>query len=225
MLGDVREELDAVVAAERRGIERRLAEAGSDRGDEDLRRMLSDMAARRQAELDALPEDLGDRIRGLRDYDFLEPAARERFEALLDRLGRQVLDSWFEGLSESIRGATPDQLAANREMVRDLDRLLRERLDGREPDQSEVDEFLGRHGAFFPGAKDPRRHRRAARRPDGCDAVAPGVDDARTAGRAAVDDGRAPARRSAALGPRPARVDARPAAARRARPTVAVQRR
>ncbi|MBA2570591.1 MAG: VWA domain-containing protein [Chloroflexi bacterium] len=154
VLAEVREELEAIVATERRGIERRLAEGASgSSGDEALRAMLSEMTARRQADLDALPADAGERIRALRDYDFLEPSARERFDALVDRLGSQVLDSWFEGLSEAIRGATPEQLTANREMVRDLDRLLRERLDGREPDQDRVDTFLSRHGGFFPGAR------------------------------------------------------------------------
>ena len=38
-------------------------------------------------------------------------------------------------------------------MVRDLDRLLRERLEGNEPEQDEVDEFLAQHGGFFPGAQ------------------------------------------------------------------------
>lgn len=154
VLADVREELDAIVSTERRGIERRLSEAaGGDAGDESLRRMLTDVAASRQDQLDGLPPDLGDRIRALRRYDFLEPSARERFEALVDRLGRQVLDGWFGGLSEAIRKATPDQLAANREMVRDLDRLLRERLDGKEPSQARVEAFLARHGGFFPGAR------------------------------------------------------------------------
>lgn len=154
VLADVREELEAIVGTERRGIERRLAEAaGGDAGDESLRRMLSEMAARRQSELDLLPTEAGERIRALRDYDFLEPAARDRFAALLERLGRQVLDSWFEGLSEAIRGATSEQLAANREMVRDLDGLLRDRLEGREPEPARVDAFLARHGGFFPGAR------------------------------------------------------------------------
>ncbi|CAN5593450.1 VWA domain-containing protein [soil metagenome] len=154
VLADVREELEAIVSTERRGIERRLSEAASgDAGDESLRRMLSDLSARRQEELDALSPDPGEWIRALRGYDFLEPSARERFEALVDRLGRQVLDGWFGGLSEAIQNATPEQLAANREMVRDLDRLLRERLDGGEPSQERVDAFLAQHGGFFPGAR------------------------------------------------------------------------
>ncbi len=154
VLADVREELDAIVGTERRGIERRLAEAaGGDAGDESLRRMLTEMSTRRQEELSAMPSDPGGLIGALRDYDFLEPSARERFEALVERLGRQVLDGWFEGLSEAIRDASPEQLAANREMVRDLDRLIRERLDGGEPSPERVAAFLAQHGGFFPGAR------------------------------------------------------------------------
>ncbi|MDQ3554424.1 MAG: hypothetical protein M3395_08450, partial [Chloroflexota bacterium] len=154
VLADVREELEAIVSTERRGIERRLAEAaGGDAGDASLRRMLTEMSARRQDELSAMPPDPGGLIGALRDYDFLEPSARERFQALVERLDRQVLDGWFDGLSEAIRDASPEQLAANREMVRDLDGLLRERLDGGEPSQERVAAFLARHGGFFPGAR------------------------------------------------------------------------
>lgn len=183
VLGDVRRELDEVIAEERRGIDRRLeasvdpstpaaepgteapAEESPDAGagatpdpgtgagrtdDAALRRMLREVAARRRDQLDGLPADVGGRIRGLEEYDFLEPAARERFEALVERLRGQVLDQYVAGLSEAIKGMTPEDLAANREMVRDLNRLLQERLAGREPDPSQ---FLRDHGRFFPGAK------------------------------------------------------------------------
>lgn len=151
VLGDVQAELDGIVAVERRGIERRLA--GSPGDTPELGRLAADLAARRQERLDALPADIGDRIRELSDYDFLEPEARERFDRLLQQLRGQVLDAAFQGMSQAIAGATPEQLAANREMVRDLDRLLTRRLQDDEPTQSEVDDFLARHGAFFPGAR------------------------------------------------------------------------
>ena len=155
VLGDIREELAAIVAAERRGIERRMAGgAGEEAGrDPDLERLAADLAARRQQRLDSLPTDVGERIRALGDYDFLEPEARDRYRALVDRLQGQVLDAAFQGMSDAIRGATPEQLAANREMVRDLDGLLSRRLAGDEPAQSDVDTFLSRHGGFFPGAR------------------------------------------------------------------------
>ncbi|HEX5465761.1 MAG TPA: VWA domain-containing protein [Candidatus Limnocylindrales bacterium] len=150
VMKDVRERLKEVVDTERRGLERRLAEARAAEADPELRRMLGQMAGRRVSQLEALPEDAGARIRALQDYDFLEPEARERFEALLDELRHQVLDRQFQGLADQIKGMTPDSLAANRAMVRELDRLLQERLEGGDPDATD---FLSRHGAFFPGAR------------------------------------------------------------------------
>ena len=161
VLGDIRAELEDIVAEERAGIERRLeaassspdaGPAGDDAQQEDpaLRTMLRDVAAKRLDHLDSLPPDVGARIRGLQDYDFLEPSARERFDELVQRLQRQVLDQYVAGLSEAIQGITPEDLAANREMVRDLNELLRERMAGGDPDASE---FLAKHGRFFPGAR------------------------------------------------------------------------
>ena len=113
--------------------------------------MLRDVAAKRLDKLDALPRDVGDQIRQLREYDFLESHARERFDALVERLTGTVLDQYMRGLSDAIQSMTPDDLAANREMVRDLNQLLQERLDGGDPDASE---FLAKHGSFFPGARN-----------------------------------------------------------------------
>jgi uncharacterized protein with von Willebrand factor type A (vWA) domain len=173
VLADVRQELDEIVAQERAGIERRLDEAAAPQNtarsdgspaepqdapahpsqDAALRAMLRDAAARRIDQLDALPRDVGNRIRKLEEYDFMEPPARDRFNALTERLRKQTLDRFVNGLSEAIQGTTPEDLDANREMVRDLNSLLEERLEGREPSQDEVDDFLAKHGRFFPGAR------------------------------------------------------------------------
>src|SRR4029079_19185484 len=162
VLADVRAELEEIVADERSGIERRLDEAAnppptnrttSEASDAALRKMLRDAAARRLDQLESLPRDIGKRIRSLEEYDFMEPSARERFQALTERLRQQTLDRFVEGLSQAIQGTTPEDLQANREMVRDLNSLLEERLDGREPSQDQVDEFLSKHGGFFPGAR------------------------------------------------------------------------
>jgi uncharacterized protein with von Willebrand factor type A (vWA) domain len=150
VMSDIRRELDEIVAAERRGVERRLAgtEAGANR--DEMNAIASALAARRQQQLSQLPDDVGGRLRALSDYDFLEPEPRERFEALLDKLRRQVLDAHFAGLSDAIKSVTPESLAANREMVRELNALLQERLSGGDPDPSD---FLRRYGPVFPGAK------------------------------------------------------------------------
>ena len=118
--------------------------------DPDLQKLLRDVAAKRLDQLDALPRDVGARIRDLREYDFLEPDARARFDELVERLGKQVLDQFVGGMSDAIRSMTPEDLAANREMVRDLNELIRERIGGGDPD---VRDFLAKHGRFFPGAQ------------------------------------------------------------------------
>ena len=151
VLGDIRRELEEIVTEERGGVERRLEQSSqAGEGEADLRAMLRDLAAKRLDQLDGLPRDVGERIRDLRDYDFLEPEARRRFDELLERLGKQVLDQFVGGMSDAIQSITPEDLAANREMVRDLNALIRERIGGNEPD---VREFLAKHGRFFPGAQ------------------------------------------------------------------------
>ncbi|MGP1675068.1 MAG: vWA domain-containing protein [Candidatus Limnocylindrales bacterium] len=150
VLGDIRRELEEIVAEERGGVERRLEQSSQvDEGEADLRAMLRDLAAKRLDQLDGLPRDVGERIRDLRDYDFLEPEARRRFDELVERLGKQVLDQFVGGMSDAIQSMTTEDIAANREMVRDLNALIRERIGGNDPD---VREFLAKHGRFFPGA-------------------------------------------------------------------------
>ena len=158
VLRDVRQELQEIVDQERAGVQRRLDEASQAGGnastagdpEPDLRAMLREVAARRLDQLDALPPDVGERIQGLQDYDFLEPGARQRFDDLVKRLQQQVLDQYVAGMSDAIRSITPQDLAANREMVRELNELIRERIAGGDPDAAE---FLARHGRFFPGAR------------------------------------------------------------------------
>src|SRR4029079_59833 len=72
------------------------------------------------------------------------------FEELRKKLQGQVLDQFVQGMSQAIQSMTPEDLAANREMVRDLNELIRERIGGGDPDATE---FLAKHGQFFPGAR------------------------------------------------------------------------
>ncbi|MGH2511952.1 MAG: VWA domain-containing protein [Candidatus Limnocylindrales bacterium] len=151
VMGDIRVELEQVVQAERAAIDRRLAAAGSAEGapSAELNELLRETAARRLDRLDSLPADLGGQVRALEEYDFFDSAARTRFEALVERLRRSILDRYAAGMADAVRSVSPDDLAANRAMVRDLDQLLQQQLAGAEPNPSE---FLARHGSFFPGA-------------------------------------------------------------------------
>ncbi|HEU0242886.1 MAG TPA: VWA domain-containing protein [Candidatus Limnocylindrales bacterium] len=157
-LADVRRQLDEIVEQERAGVQRRLDEtepgAGAgDAPDPELSRMLRSIAAKRLDSLDALPPDVGARVRALQDYDFIDGDARRRFEELVDGLRRSMLDRLSQGLADAVKSMRPEDLEPQREMVRDLNGLLERRAMGDEPPQPDVDAFLARHGAFFPGAR------------------------------------------------------------------------
>ncbi|OAA24237.1 uncharacterized protein with a von Willebrand factor type A (vWA) domain [Frankia sp. EI5c] len=156
----------------RRAVERRRREARSrgrlDGTLEEVRRLLDtavgqeraalfpdpgDEARMREAELDALPSDAARAVRELADYDWRSPQARETYEQISDLLRREVLDAQFRGMKQALQGASPRDLARVREMVGDLNDLLEARGRG-EDTQARFEEFMRRHGEFFP--ENPR---------------------------------------------------------------------
>ena len=247
-LADVRQELDEIVDA---GAGRRPAAARRARADAASRagrrrrggrgrrpddgptrrptpsceRMLRDVAAKRlDSSTRCRPTSAPD-PRGSRTTTSWTGDARERFETLVERLREQMLDRCVDGPGRRDQGDDARRTSPrNREMVRDLNQLLAraDRAASRPPD---VDEFLAKHGQFFPGAQTlddviEQLAERMAAMQSLLRSLTPGA-----ARRAPGHDGRAAARRPAALGPRPAGREPRPAAARRAGRARAVQRR
>jgi uncharacterized protein with von Willebrand factor type A (vWA) domain len=125
----------------------------SGEGNEDLtpeqkRKMLEMIAQRKQDYLDKLPKDIPGQIKGLSEYDFMDDHAREKFQELLDSLQQQMMQQFFQGMQQSLRNMTPEDIAKMREMIRDLNQMLRDRQQGLEPD---FDSFMQKHGEYFPG--------------------------------------------------------------------------
>src|SRR5438270_1689808 len=127
----LKEKLDDVKRLEREGLERRRA---AEAPNEPLRQAMERLAQDRLAQLDALPEDFGRAVRALKDYEFVEPKAAEKYQELLKELQQQVLGSYFKNMREALQNLTPEQLERTRQMIRDLNRALKERMDGGEPD-------------------------------------------------------------------------------------------
>jgi uncharacterized protein with von Willebrand factor type A (vWA) domain len=118
---------------------------------QNLHKMLEERAARKQEFLDNLPEDTAGQIAQLRDYDFMDPEARARFEQLLAQLQQQVMQSYFQGMQQGIQNMTPEDLKGVRDMVKDLNEMLEKRANG-QPDGFQ--EFMDKHGQFFPGVEN-----------------------------------------------------------------------
>jgi uncharacterized protein with von Willebrand factor type A (vWA) domain len=122
-------------------------------GDDDLtpeqkRKMLEMIAKRKQEYLDKLPQDVPGQIKGLSEYDFMDDEAREKFKELMDGLQQQMMQQFFQGMQQSLQNMTSEDIAKMREMIRDLNKMLRERQEGLEPD---FDAFMQKHGEYFPG--------------------------------------------------------------------------
>ena len=159
VLDDVNARLDEILAQERAGLERRMHEAeqraldAAPGPDQDQARMAEQVMRRttrqRTNRLDALPDTLAGRLNGLRDYEFMDDAARDAFNELTDELRQQMLQTYFQGLKDGVQKVTPEDLAAIREMVRDLNALLEKHASGADTTE-EFGRFMAQHGQYFP---------------------------------------------------------------------------
>src|SRR5918994_5284648 len=159
VLDDLNRRLDEILDQERAGIERRLHGAeqraldAPPGGEQDQARMAEQVmrrtARQREYRLYSLPETLGGRIHGLRDYEFMDDRARDAFNELTDELRQQMLQTYFQGLKEGVQQVTPEDLAGIRDMVRDLNALLEKHAAGADT-TDDFNAFMAQHGQYFP---------------------------------------------------------------------------
>ncbi len=134
-LEDIAKKLDDVVKTEREGIERDLK--GRER-------------EKRQQALAKIPPDAAGRLRELQSYDFADATAEQKFQDLLASLRAQAMQPFMQGMKNALGNMTPEDLRRMREMIQDLNRMLRERAEGGEPD---FEKFKQKWGSQFPGAE------------------------------------------------------------------------
>ncbi|RAN76092.1 hypothetical protein B5P43_24145 [Bacillus sp. SRB_336] len=135
-LEEVRKLLDAAVLAERKQLARDVDMDDTDR-------------AFREMQLENLPPSTAAAVNELASYDWQSSEARESYERIKDLLGRELLDQRFAGMKQALEGATEEDRAAVEAMLRDLNELLEKHRRGEDTEQ-EFQEFMARHGEFFP---------------------------------------------------------------------------
>ena len=148
IFAELGEKLAEVKRLEREGLDRRERQETSDLA---LKSAMANLARERRAQLDALPDDVGRAIRQLKDYEFVEPKAAAKYAELLQQLQQQVLGSYFKNMRDSLKDLTPERMERTRQMLRDLDRALRERMEGGDPD---FEAFQRQYPELAGGAKD-----------------------------------------------------------------------
>ena len=154
VLDDIKQKLDKILQTEREGIDRRVEEARekaqSGQAPESYRQAMEHAAAEHRKSLDELPPTPAGRIQGLQGYEFMDPDAHRMFWELMKGLQQQMLQPFLSNMQKALGNMTPQDLERMREMLRDLNRMLRERAEGREPD---FDAFKQKWGDQFPGVE------------------------------------------------------------------------
>jgi uncharacterized protein with von Willebrand factor type A (vWA) domain len=135
-LQEIKELLDHAVLAERGQLAR-------DVDLDDADRMLAEM------QLDNLPASPAAAVSELSQYNWKSPQARADYEKIKDLLGREMLDQRFAGMKKALENATDDDRAAINEMLGDLNQLLEAHQRG-EDTQQQFDDFMQKHGEYFP---------------------------------------------------------------------------
>jgi uncharacterized protein with von Willebrand factor type A (vWA) domain len=144
---EIADQLREIEQQEREGIERRIDEALQS-GDRRRQEIVDDLAKERREQLDRLPPDLAGKVQELQQYDWMDDAARQRFEELMDQLREQLMQSYFNQMSEGMQNMSPERMQRMKDMMAELNQMLEQRERGEEPD---FPGFMERYGDFFPG--------------------------------------------------------------------------
>jgi uncharacterized protein with von Willebrand factor type A (vWA) domain len=102
-----------------------------------------------EMQLDNLPQSPAAAVSELSDYNWQSREAREDYEKIKDLLGREMLDQRFAGMKNALENATDEDRAAINEMLGDLNSLLEAHQRG-EDTQEQFDQFMRKHGEYFP---------------------------------------------------------------------------
>ncbi|KAA5832011.1 VWA domain-containing protein [Saccharopolyspora hirsuta] len=144
-----RHRLDGTIAEVRRLLDRALEQErlalAADTGED---------ARFRELQLDALPPDVAGQVAELATYDWRSPEARETFEEIQQMLGSEVLEQRFQGMKQAMQQVGPEDVERVREMLDDLSALLAAHARGDSDVPQKFEQFMARHGEFFP--ENPR---------------------------------------------------------------------
>jgi uncharacterized protein with von Willebrand factor type A (vWA) domain len=137
MLDDIKKKLAEIRDTERQAIEKDVPPG-----------------ATQEQKLNALaelPQDPAGQIKALQDYPFHSAQAKEKFDELMRSLQEQMLKPFMQGMQQGLQNLTAADLQRMREMMRDLNKMLRERAEGGEPD---FQAFKDKWGQSFPGVEN-----------------------------------------------------------------------
>jgi uncharacterized protein with von Willebrand factor type A (vWA) domain len=119
---------------------------GADAYDEDLHRLLEQLAAKKLDQLGNVPSDPAGAIEALQDYEFMVPEAHQQFQELLAMLQQQVLQSTFQGMQQALGQTSPEDIAQMRQMLSEMNDMLEAQQRGEDPN---FEQFMHKWGHYF----------------------------------------------------------------------------
>jgi len=108
--------------------------------------MLRNIANKKKDFLDELSPDVAGQVKQLQEYEFMDPEAQARFNELLESLKKAMMDTFFKDMYDQIANMSPEDLQRMKDMVKDLNQMLQDRMAGKEPD---FDQFMKQYGDLF----------------------------------------------------------------------------
>ena len=167
---DIKKRLDEVIELEKGTLDSRLQKAerqlqGSDsplqafeeavkpsqqeptaEEQERLSQMLKDIVEKKKNTIDNLPEDVGGQVKELQNYEFMDPEAGTKFKELMEMLKKAMMDTFFKDIYSQIANMSPEEMARMKEMIRELNEMLSEKMAGGQPD---FQGFMDKYGDLF----------------------------------------------------------------------------
>ncbi|WP_243062795.1 VWA domain-containing protein [Humibacter sp. RRB41] len=135
-LHDIQKLLDHAVLEERKQLARDVDMDDTDRSFAEMR-------------LENLPKSTSAAVNDLADYDWRSSGARADYQKIKDMLGQELLGQRFEGMKQTLQNVSDEDRQAVNEMLSDLNDLLDKHRRG-EDSQEDFDEFMQKHGEYFP---------------------------------------------------------------------------
>ncbi len=116
-------------------------------GDQDqFAEMLKNIANRKKNFLGNLPPDVPGAVKELQNYEFMDPEAQHKFTELMEMLKKAMTETFFKDMHDQIANMSPEDMARMKNMVKDLNQMLSDRLAGGEPD---FNGFMQKYGDLF----------------------------------------------------------------------------
>jgi uncharacterized protein with von Willebrand factor type A (vWA) domain len=140
--------------SQQQGIRGQAGQQGSQGGsnqsdssqDKQFAEMLKNIVERKRNFLEGLPRDLPGQMKELQNYEFMDPEAQAEYQELMEMLKQAMTETFFKDLQQQIANMTPEDMERMKQMMRDLNQMMQQKMQGGEPD---FDSFMQQYGDLF----------------------------------------------------------------------------